>query len=46
MEKLNEINERELRKAYEIIPNMKSKSFEEFAEMVAYWCKRCHKKRQ
>jgi hypothetical protein len=45
MENLDRMKKAELRKAYKTIPNVKSKSFDEFADMVAYWCKRCPKKR-
>jgi len=44
MRNLDRNKEIELRKAYEAIPNMKSKTFQEFTDMLAYWCERCPKR--
>lgn len=44
MVNLDRFKERELRKAYETLPNMKSKTFQEFTDMVTYWCERCPKR--
>jgi hypothetical protein len=46
MENFTRMKERELREAYKTIPNVKCKTFDEFTNMVAYWCKRCPKNRQ
>ena len=44
MVNLDRIKERELRKVYEAIPNVKSKTFQEFTDMMAYWCEKCPKR--
>lgn len=41
MENLEEIKERTLRNVYKEISNPKCLTFNEFAKMLDYWCKRC-----
>jgi hypothetical protein len=44
MKNLDRFKERELRKVYKTIPNMKSRTFGDFTDMMGYWCDRCPKR--